>query len=98
MERWLAELGPPRLERSAGSRVALESVAVVDLTPRLPQAIRDLGWHAVKALAPLHQPLRMSEMHAWSWNHDRLLSPERDWGVECAIPAGSVEACPHPFI
>jgi ribosomal protein S12 methylthiotransferase accessory factor len=98
MERWLAELAPPRLERSAGSPIGLEGVAVVDLTPRLPQAIRGLGWHAVKALAPRHQPLRMSELHAWSWNHERLLAPERDWGVECAIPAGRVERCPHPFI
>jgi ribosomal protein S12 methylthiotransferase accessory factor len=98
MERWLAGLGPPLRERSAGSSIGLDGVAIVDLTPRLPQPIRDLGWHAVKALAPQHQPLRMSELHAWSWNHERLAAPERDWGVDCLIPAGQVEACPHPFI
>lgn len=98
MERWLAELGPRRLAPSARSKVALDGAAIVDLTPRLPRAVRDLGWHAVKAISPRHQPLRMSELHAWSWNHERLAAPERDWGVDCAIAPDRVADCPHPFI
>lgn len=39
---------------------------VVDLTARLPDPIRAMGWCAVKMFAPELQPLRMSEAHAWN--------------------------------
>lgn len=39
---------------------------VVDLTPRLPEIVRDLGWAVAKVLPLELQPLRMSEEPTWN--------------------------------
>jgi ribosomal protein S12 methylthiotransferase accessory factor len=86
--------------RPERGRPDLPPPAIVDLTPRLPAPIRGLGWHAAKALSPAHQPLRMSELFDWSWNAQRLEAPEREWGIECALPADETPRAsfPHPYI
>ncbi|MCI2957682.1 YcaO-like family protein [Agromyces atrinae] len=48
---------PPATPFSA----AVPDAVVVDLTPRLPPAIRDMGWHAVRAFSASLQPLRMTD-------------------------------------
>lgn len=60
--------------RSDGGRPAY-----VDLTDRLPEAHRAMGWRAVKVIAPGYQPLRMNEQHGFGWLRDRITatSPER---------------------
>ncbi len=98
MDHWLAQLGPVTFERPAAAHATLPGTVVIDLTPRLPATIQALGWRAVKAFAPQLQPLPMSELADWRWNHARLAAPERDWGVQCGVPGGTVAACPHPFI
>jgi ribosomal protein S12 methylthiotransferase accessory factor len=45
---------------------------VVDLTTRLPPALCDMGWAAVRALAPGYQPLRMNENAPFGWLTHRL--------------------------
>ncbi|MCU1516072.1 MAG: hypothetical protein JWQ75_793 [Pseudarthrobacter sp.] len=65
----------------------LPGYTMVDLTPRLPQAIRDMGWCAVKIFCDTLQPLRMS---------DAL-----DWNVLDGAPTDKQHqrsARPHPFI
>jgi ribosomal protein S12 methylthiotransferase accessory factor len=107
MQRWIgafsAPVDPVSLAREVNTEppdwtAAVPGAAILDLTPRLPAAIRELGWHAVKALAPRHQPLLMSERHDWSWNWQRLAMPEACWGLRCGVPEGELVDCPHPFI
>ena len=107
MERWTGAFGPPAdpasLARDADAArldwaAAVPGAVVVDLTPRLPDPIRALGWHAVKVLAPRHQALRMSEYHDWTWNPRRLEMPERQWKLACAVADCKVADHPHPFI
>jgi ribosomal protein S12 methylthiotransferase accessory factor len=107
MQRWIstfaAAVNPPSLVRDVDFAppewaTAVPGAAVVDLTPRLPAAVRELGWHAVKAVAPRHQPLLMSERHDWSWNRQRLAMPEVRWGLRCGVRQGALAECPHPFI
>jgi len=107
MQRWIHAFGPPVGPATLACRpvaepvdwtLAVRGVVVVDLTPRLPAPIRELGWHAVKALAPYHQPLRMSERHSWTWNRRRLDLPERQWKLRCGVARGGIVDYPHPFI
>ncbi|GLY50312.1 YcaO-like family protein [Lentzea sp. NBRC 102530] len=58
--------------------------ALVDLTARLPELHRAMGWRAVKVVVPGYQPLRMDERHVFGWRHDRL--------------NGAVGSFPHPLI
>ncbi|WP_309107427.1 YcaO-like family protein [Arthrobacter sp.] len=66
---------------------SLPGYTMVDLTPRLPPAIREMGWCAVKIFCDTLQPLRMS---------DAL-----DWNVLNVPPIAKQHqgnARPHPFI
>lgn len=97
---WLARI--PRAERFAGAAEPphvkgknaawLESLpehTVVDLTPRLPPAIRDMGWCVVKIFCDTLQPLRMSDALEWNVLHRGSLSG----------PGGlQANVLPHPFI
>ncbi|WP_284979925.1 YcaO-like family protein [Arthrobacter sp. fls2-241-R2A-200] len=65
----------------------LAGYTLIDLTPRLPQAIREMGWCAVKIFCDTLQPLRMSEA--------------LEWNVLGAAAAGNGlpgNPLPHPFI
>ncbi|MGH3765864.1 MAG: YcaO-like family protein [Pseudonocardiaceae bacterium] len=46
--------------------------AMVDLTTRLPETHRAMGWRAVKVVIPGYQPLRMDERHQFGWQHERI--------------------------
>ena len=64
-----------------------------DLTPRLPDRARELGWHVVRALVLGHQGLRMDERHDWSWVRRRLERwAERTGGQ---VPADLGAVAPH---
>jgi len=69
---------------------------VVDLTGRLPQPLRDMGWAAVKVIAPGYQPLVMDERKTWSWRPARLAALARRLGA--TQPSPMVCCVPHPLI
>lgn len=99
LERRLHGVPPvPPGAPSAPRRSAAELVAavradggeplVVDLTSRLPDAHRAMGWRAVKVVVPGYQPLRMDERHRFGWRHDRIEAARTE----------SVPYFPHPLI
>lgn len=57
---------------------------MVDLTPRLPAAVRAGGWTAVKAVTPGYQGLRMDDRRSDGWVSARL--------------GGPVSPLPHPLV
>ncbi|MFU8872165.1 YcaO-like family protein [Micromonospora sp. SL4-19] len=69
---------------------------LVDLTPRLPAAVRAMGWCAVKVLPVGYQHLRMNERHRWSWNRPRLASAVGRTGHSAQYP-GPCPDRPHPL-
>lgn len=54
------------LEQQNYWRNSLPGYTVVDLTPRLPLPVRDMGWCVVKTFCDTLQPLRMSDALAWN--------------------------------
>ncbi len=62
--------------------------AVVDLTGRLPEAHRVMGWHAVKVVVAGYQALRMDERCEFTWQRERLVRA----GARTPNPF------PHPLI
>ncbi|GAA3283366.1 YcaO-like family protein [Nesterenkonia halobia] len=44
----------------------LDTYTFIDLTERLPEKIRELGWSVVRLFSPTLQPLRMSEALGWN--------------------------------
>ncbi|CAL9481232.1 YcaO-like family protein [Streptomyces sp. enrichment culture] len=69
---------------------------VVDLTPRLPDTVAAMGWHAVKVVPAGYQHLRMDETHAWSWNRSRLASAPERTGCPARLTDHRA-AAPHPL-
>jgi hypothetical protein len=70
-DEWIRRVRPSSVPPStpAGAipwRDVVGVYTVVDLTPRLPTRIREMGWAVVKAFAPELQPLRMSDALPWS--------------------------------
>jgi ribosomal protein S12 methylthiotransferase accessory factor len=68
----------------------------VDLTSRLPAALRAMGWAAVKVIPVGYQALRMSEEPAWSWHRGRLASAESRTGLVAEFD-GAGDRRPHPL-
>ena len=68
----------------------------VDLTARLPETLRRMGWHATKILPVGYQHLRMDETHRWSWNRPRLSTAADRGRCEARYPGCSVDR-PHPL-
>jgi ribosomal protein S12 methylthiotransferase accessory factor len=62
--------------------------AAVDLTARLPEAHRAMGWRAVKVIVAGYQPLRMDEACQFTWQHKRI----------AAAATKPVGYFPHPLI
>ena len=60
----------------------------VDLTARLPEAHRAMGWHAAKVIVAGYQSLRMDERHQFTWQRARLAA------AGSAVPG----SFPHPLI
>ncbi|MBT2392600.1 YcaO-like family protein [Streptomyces sp. ISL-1] len=68
----------------------------IDLTGRLPVALREMGWAAVKVVPVGYQQLRMTESYGFSWNTERLRTAESRTG----LAADGRPACrnrPHPL-
>ncbi|MFF7812406.1 YcaO-like family protein [Streptomyces sp. NPDC007945] len=102
---WVAgftEERPPRAAAEAGTADLVRALVAdgadplaVDLTPRLPAGLREMGWAAVKVVPAGYQALRMAEGRSFTWNAHRLNTAEARTGR----PAGtSVHADrPHPL-
>jgi ribosomal protein S12 methylthiotransferase accessory factor YcaO len=77
-------------------------IAIVDLLPRLPDAVRALGWSAVRAFVSGYQPLRVDEGLDWTWSEYRLQTAADRWAGRCGrLPEDPERAdplAPHPLI
>jgi ribosomal protein S12 methylthiotransferase accessory factor len=73
---------------------------VVDLTARLPEPLRVMGWAAVKVIPVGYQHLRIDERMPHSWNVPRLASATDRTGVPARAPwprATDEPHRPHPL-
>jgi hypothetical protein len=52
-----------------------------ELTDRLPQPIRKMGWRVAKAVIPGFQPLRIDDCLEWTWNRRRVATVAARYGV-----------------
>jgi ribosomal protein S12 methylthiotransferase accessory factor len=69
----------------------------VDLTQYLPEGIKELGLHVVKAIVPEYQPLYLiEELNDYAW--PRLLSVEQRLGVKARQSKEIPFSFPHPFL
>jgi ribosomal protein S12 methylthiotransferase accessory factor len=69
----------------------------VDLTPRLPTSIQELGWYSIKIVVPQYQPLNLTE-EMEDFALERLDNAETRLGVEALISVGQRHQYPHPFL
>ncbi|MEU1849784.1 YcaO-like family protein [Streptomyces sp. NPDC019990] len=67
----------------------------VDLTHRLPAAVRVMGWAVVKVIPAGLQPLRIDERCSFGWNHSRLETAETRTGLRAR---SGCSPYPHPLI
>jgi ribosomal protein S12 methylthiotransferase accessory factor len=100
---WRNDTVPRRTEALAEptSRVMADHIIsdggspiLVDLTCRLPEAIRELGWNVVKVLCPGYQQLRLDESIVETWDPIRLAS----WGRRNGASLSHPHPLPHPLI
>lgn len=106
VSEWVGGFGEPqvpRTTRSVTTSALLEGLLAdgadplaIDLTGRLPVALREMGWAAVKVVPVGYQPLRMTESHRFSWNAERLRTAEARTGL-AAAPGPVVRDRPHPL-
>ncbi|MGO4453410.1 YcaO-like family protein [Arthrobacter sp. RAF14] len=75
-----------------------ESVFVADLTGRLPNGAREIGWHAVKAFASGYQQLRLDERRHDTWNASRLARAEERTGHASSLDSDRIFPIPHPLV
>jgi ribosomal protein S12 methylthiotransferase accessory factor len=68
---------------------------VVELTGRLPEPLRVMGWAAVKVIPVGYQHLRIDERMPHSWNVPRLASATERTGVPARAPWPSATDEPH---
>ncbi|MFF4228970.1 hypothetical protein [Streptomyces sp. NPDC001820] len=68
----------------------------IDLTGRLPVALREMGWAAVKVVPVGYQQLRMTESYGFSWNTERLRTAESRAGL-AADGRPAYRDRPHPL-
>lgn len=87
--RWLEQVAPEGAVHVTGNAGWVPTLSddafVVDLTPRLPGPVREMGWAVVKAFDPRLQPLRMSDAVGWNV------------GAQARRDGGDV-SLPHPLI
>ncbi|MFE9373213.1 YcaO-like family protein [Streptomyces sp. NPDC006711] len=106
VERWAAAFLPAGPAEPPATAVALTargiidalhrqgaSPVAVDLTHRLPDRIRDMGWQAVKVIPVGLQSLRMDETLEFTRHHERLGAVRARLGLDA--DAGPE---PHPLI
>ena len=99
LERRLRDVPPVRPGAASSPPLALDELVTavvadgggpvaVDLTARLPEAHRAMGWHAAKVIVAGYQSLRMDERHQFTWQRARLAA------AGSAVPG----SFPHPLI
>ncbi|MFJ9839117.1 YcaO-like family protein [Kitasatospora sp. NPDC101155] len=108
LERWTAgferspwavpERDPDTSALVAGMVADGADPVVVPLTQRLPAAVRELGWAAVKVVCPGYQPLRMDERHTFGWHEERIRTAAARTGCRATAPGGEVFGLAHPLI
>lgn len=74
------------------------SISVANLTQRLPEPARRIGWHAVKAIASNYQLLRINETRQDTWNRARLAGTEQRTGYASTVESEAVFPIPHPLV
>ncbi|WP_269858702.1 YcaO-like family protein [Streptomyces sp. RPT161] len=70
---------------------------VVDLSHRLPDPLRQMGWAVVKVIPDGYQPLLVNEQRAFVWNRPRLATATHRTGLT-AHAAVTDAIPPHPLI
>lgn len=70
---------------------------VLDLTLRLPEGIRQDGWHVAKVVPAGFQPLRIDEATEFGWNARRLASAPSRTGSPARAPVDAAGLMPHPL-
>ncbi|MFK0250445.1 YcaO-like family protein [Amycolatopsis azurea] len=99
LQRRLRDVPPVRPGAASQPPLALDELVAavaadggnpvaVDLTARLPEAHRAMGWHAAKVIVAGYQSLRMDERHQFTWQRARLAA------AGAAVPG----SFPHPLI
>ena len=71
---------------------------VCDLTPRLPEPVRAMGWHAARVLVPGLQPLRIDERHAGRTMTDRITTTHERTGLPHDAGISAAGPRPHPLV
>jgi len=109
LERWFADpapaTSPAALAEDALSCEELLRLCmadgldplVLDLTGRLPQSARDMGWSVVKVVPAGYQPLRVDERCAFGWHLGRLASAPRRTDVRARLDTDQRGWAPHPL-
>ncbi|GAB3445844.1 hypothetical protein GCM10027570_16480 [Streptomonospora sediminis] len=104
---WLAGFVPAEPLQAAAALVSAEDAVramvadggdplAVDLTPRLPERLRRMGWCVVKVVPAGYQQLRMDERPDWSWNLPRLERTPQRTGIAARF-TGGYGSRPHPL-
>jgi ribosomal protein S12 methylthiotransferase accessory factor len=107
LEEWLADPAPATMPLEATDLDTADLVALtradgldpvlLDLTDRLPAAVRRHGWTVVKVVPVGYQPLRIDERTAYGWNHHRLASAPRRTGARSRLSGAPPSSLPHPL-
>lgn len=109
VSRWVSGFGRPRPPRHTepgaavpAARIVGDMVAdgadplAVDLTHRLPAALRAMGWAVVKVIPAGYQPLRLNETLHFSRLTHRMNTAEDRTGLTAAAGDGPGPG-PHPL-
>lgn len=110
VNRWVSHFGEPAVlppPDGCGEATLVELIdsvhadggrpLVVDLSHRLPDPLRRMGWAVVKVVPDGYQPLLINEQRAFMWSRPRLITAPQRTGLPAhatitdAIP-------PHPLI
>ncbi|MFH9069369.1 YcaO-like family protein [Streptomyces alboflavus] len=107
VERWVATFTPAETDTTATDAVTVTDLldalraqgvrpVAVDLTHRLPDPIRAMGWHAVKVIPVGMQPLRMDDRLEFTWHGQRLQAARARFGS--GQDPATADPEPHPLI
>ena len=107
VERWVATFTPAETDTTATDPVTVTDLldalraqgvrpVAVDLTHRLPDPIRAMGWHAVKVIPVGMQPLRMDDRLEFTWHRQRLQAARARFGS--GQDPATADPEPHPLI
>ena len=108
VESWLSDPVASSYPSDGGQELSTDDIVstliadgldpyVVDLTDRLPERVRQLGWSVVKVLPVGYQPLRIDERTSFGWSRHRLRSVQDRTGVPARLPIDELSNLPHPL-